>query len=115
MQQVASIILVQRTFINSVIPFLFQANIAVLFIVILNIYAGNVLWTREIRENLLEIQDLSWVVTHYKDLGMDRRETKKVVSEWGMEWARYMEEKLYLAFESGNKIPAHLRSIKIMQ
>lgn len=54
-------------------------------------------------------------MTHYKDLGMDRRETKKVVSEWGMEWARYMEEKLYLAFESGNKIPAHLRSIKIMQ
>lgn len=84
MQQVASIILVQRTFINSVIPFLFQANIAVLFIVILNRYAGNVLWTREIRENLLEIQDLSWVVTHYKDLGMDRRETKNslVSGEW---------------------------------
>lgn len=69
-------IVVQRTFINSVIPFSFQANIAFLFIVLLNIYAGNILWTGEIRENLLEIQDLSWVVTHYKDLDMDMQRDK---------------------------------------
>ena len=68
---------VKRTFINSVIPFSFQANIAFLFIVLLNMYAGNILWTREIRENLLEIQDLSWVVTHYKDLDMDMQRDKR--------------------------------------
>lgn len=83
MKQVASIIVFPKTFINNILHFSFQTNMAFEFIVPLNICAGNTLWTKEIRENLLEMQDLIWVVTHDKDLDTDmQRKTKEVISEW---------------------------------